>query len=35
LSADSVVRGCAVGIRFRRCHHRTHRDRDDEFGGLR
>lgn len=31
----SVVRGSAVGVRFRRCHRRTHRDLEDEFGGLR
>jgi hypothetical protein len=35
LSADSVERSCAVGVRFRRCHRCTHRDVDDELGGLR
>jgi hypothetical protein len=35
LCCGSVVRGSAVGVRFRRCHHRTRRDREDEFGGLR
>lgn len=35
LSADSVVRSCAVGVRFPPMHRRTHRDLEDEFGGLR